>query len=188
MATKTHAWTALWQIYGALAMSLALAGVGLADAPGVGDPAPSFASEAADGQTINLEQFRGDKRVVLYFYPKDETPGCTREACAFRDDWQRFAELDTTVLGISLDDAEAHRRFAENHKLPFPLLVDPEGLVAARYGVARRGDYLNRSTFLIDRRGVIRYATHEVKIAGQNQRLLELIAGIGESDSANKSD
>jgi peroxiredoxin Q/BCP len=168
----------------AAALLLALL-AGAAGAAGLapGDRAPDFEAIDADSKTHVLSSHRGVERVVLYFYPKDETPGCTREACAFRDDWERFRALDTQVYGVSLDDAASHRRFASKHDLPFPLLVDPDGHIAALYGVPHRGAVLNRSTVVVDRRGIVRLVDHEVDITSQNARLLEFLAGLDDGAS-----
>ena len=98
-----------------------------------GKPAPSFTLEDADGEKVSLADFAG-KNVILYFYPKDDTPGCTKEACGFRDGWKDLAEANAVVLGVSADDAESHRRFAKKYRLPFPLLSDPKREVMAKYG------------------------------------------------------
>lgn len=130
---------------------LAFAAPTLADAPNVGDVAPDFELPDQDGQLHSLEDYR-DAWVVLYFYPKDETPGCTTEACEFRDDIFAFREANAQVLGISLDDVESHKKFAEKYSLPFPLLADTDGIVADRYGVKTRMfgmTVAKRQTFII---------------------------------------
>jgi peroxiredoxin Q/BCP len=98
-----------------------------------GKAAPPFTLEDGDGKKVSLAELRG-KDVVLYFYPRDETPGCTKEACAFRDLWKEFQKLGVTVLGVSPDSARSHRKFADNHRLPFDLLADPDKKVMRRYG------------------------------------------------------
>ncbi len=124
----------------------------------VGMPAPDFALESAQGQQVCLSDFRGKSEVVLFFYPKDETPGCTAEACAFRDSHEAFREAGAEVIGISSDSGPSHRRFAERHGLPFLLLSDPGGEVRARYGISRTLGLLpGRVTFVIDREGVVRH-------------------------------
>jgi peroxiredoxin Q/BCP len=90
-----------------------------------GKPAPTFSLLDTDGKKVSLSDFAG-KNVVLYFYPKDDTPGCTKEACGFRDDWRAFQKLDTVVLGVSADDGKSHRKFVDKYKLPFTLLSDPD--------------------------------------------------------------
>jgi peroxiredoxin Q/BCP len=126
-----------------------------ADAPRAGDAAPAFSLPDQDGRTRSLSEFR-DKWLVLYFYPRDDTPGCTEQACTFRDDWQRLAALGAQVVGVSVDDVSSHLSFAKKHGLPFPLLADTTGDVAARYGsVYRIGPvkFARRNTFLIDPQG-----------------------------------
>jgi len=119
----------------------------------VGAPAPSFALSDQNGERRALEDYRG-KWVVLYFYPKDDTPGCTTQACTFRDDIFRFHAIDAQVIGISIDDVGSHRSFAEKYSLPFPLLADTDKKVAAAYDVLGLGGlYAKRETFLIDPQG-----------------------------------
>jgi thioredoxin-dependent peroxiredoxin len=128
-----------------------------ADAPKTGDAAPAFSLPDQDGQTRSLSDFR-DKWLVLYFYPRDDTPGCTEQACAFRDDWQKLAALGAEVVGISVDDVTSHFTFAKKYSLPFRLLADTTGAVAGRYGsVYRIGPFkfARRNTFLIDPQGRI---------------------------------
>ena len=98
-----------------------------------GDKAPAFSLTDAAGRTVSLGDFAG-KDVVLYFYPKDDTPGCTKEACGFRDAWDELRELGVTVLGVSADDGDSHRRFAAKYRLPFTLLSDPDRAVMRAYG------------------------------------------------------
>ena len=128
-----------------------------ADAPKAGDPAPPFSLHDQDGKTRNLADFR-DKWLVLYFYPKDDTPGCTEQACAFRDDWHKLAAMGAEVVGVSVDDISSHLTFAKKYSLPFPLLADTRGEVAARYGsIVGIGPvkFAKRNTFLIDPQGRI---------------------------------
>lgn len=130
----------------------------------VGKPAPEFELPDQHGQLHSLEDYR-DQWVVLYFYPKDETPGCTTEACEFRDNIFAYRELNAQILGVSLDDVESHRKFAENHGLPFPLLADVEGATADAYGVKTKmmgWTVAKRQTFLIDPQGKI--ALHYEKV------------------------
>lgn len=98
-----------------------------------GKPAPSFSLEDVDGAKVSLADFAG-KNLVLYFYPKDDTPGCTKEACGFRDDWKEIQKLNAVVVGVSADGADSHRKFAAKYKLPFPLLSDRERKVMQKYG------------------------------------------------------
>ena len=125
---------------------------------GVGDLAPDFTLPSSTGEMVNLSDFRGKSQVVLFFYPKDNSPACTAEACAFRDSHEVFKEVGAEVIGISSDSEGSHRFFAKLWKLPFLLLSDSKGEVRARYGVARTlGLFPGRVTYLIDRAGVIRH-------------------------------
>ena len=141
------------------AISLLLMGsaASLAEQVSDGDVAPDFELVDQNGKVHSIEDYRGDW-VALYFYPKDGTPGCTTEACEFRDNIFAFRNLDCQVLGVSLDDAESHQEFSEKHGLPFPLLADSEGTTADAYGVKSRMlgfAYAKRQTFLIDPEGNI---------------------------------
>ena len=121
-----------------------------------GEPAPDFALPDADGKLVRLSRFRGQP-VVLYFYPKDDTPGCTLEACAFRDQYEDFSDAGAAVIGVSSDSSASHRAFAARHRLPFALLSDRDGHVRKRYGVpATLGLLPGRVTFVIDADGVVR--------------------------------
>lgn len=123
-----------------------------------GDEAPDFALPDARGEVVRLADFHGQKPVVLYFYPKDETPGCTKEACAFRDAYEDFVAAGAEVIGVSSDDGKSHERFAAKHRLPFRLLSDRGGEVRRRYGVpATLGLLPGRVTFVIDRDGRVRH-------------------------------
>jgi peroxiredoxin Q/BCP len=146
-----------------------------------GQMAPVFTLPANNGQTISLEDYRG-KVVVLYFYPKDMTPGCTTEACDFRDYHPEFAALDTVVLGISPDDVKSHDKFVQKYQLPFPLLADTDHAVAEAYGVwvlkkmyGREYMGIERTTFIIDRDGKIAKVYPKVKVAGHVQEVLSYI-------------
>jgi peroxiredoxin Q/BCP len=124
----------------------------------LGDPAPDFTLLTAAGGEFRLSDLRGHRAVVLYFYPKDETPGCTAEACAFRDSYEVFTEGGAEVVGVSADSGESHRAFATHHRLPFVLLSDPDGEVRRRYGASRWfGLVSGRVTFVIDRDGIVRH-------------------------------
>ena len=127
----------------------------------VGDPAPDFELTAANGQQVRLSDYRGNKNIVLFFYPKDETAGCTVEACSFRDAYEDFVDVGAEVLGVSADSLESHNRFASHHQLPFLLLSDPDGAVRARYEVRKwLGLFPGRVTFLIDKDGIVRHITN----------------------------
>ncbi|SOD40243.1 peroxiredoxin [Nitrosovibrio sp. Nv4] len=128
-----------------------------AEAPAlkVGQPAPDFSLPDQDGKTRKLVDFRG-QWLALYFYVKDDTPGCTEQACKFRDDIGELKDLGARVVGVSVDDAESHASFAKKYNLPFPLLADSKGEMAARYGSLRGdGSMAKRNTFLIDPEGRI---------------------------------
>ena len=124
-----------------------------------GDPAPDFALADQNGRLVRLSDYAGKEWVVLYFYPKDDTPGCTTEACSFRDNLSRLQGVNAAVLGISLDDTASHKKFAEKFKLNFPILSDTDQKVCKRYGTLSRflgKTVARRSTFVIDPQGVIR--------------------------------
>jgi peroxiredoxin Q/BCP len=124
----------------------------------VGDKAPDFALPNQSGETVRLHDFLGERVVVLYFYPKDNTPGCTAEACAFRDSYEVFTEAGAEVVGVSSDGVDAHGRFASRYRLPFTLLADAGGAVRKQYGVpASLGVLPGRVTYVVDRQGVVRH-------------------------------
>lgn len=124
---------------------------------GVGESAPRFRLRSKNGSYVSLDDFRG-KKLVLYFYPKDGTRGCTREACSFRDSYSAFKEMGAEIVGISPDSINAHEKFAEDEQLPFPLLSDSEGSTRRAYGVKPTlGLVPGRTTFIIDEQGVIRH-------------------------------
>ena len=128
----------------------------------VGDRAPEFEGPSGDGRQLRLRDFRGRRHVVLYFFPKDFTPGCTKEACTFRDRRAEVAALDAEVVGVSLDSAEKHAAFASKYDLPYPLVSDRDAKVATAYGVSRLGGWLpsKRVTYVIDKAGVIQHVIH----------------------------
>ena len=123
----------------------------------VGDRAPDFALPDRNGKTVHLSDFRG-KPVVLYFYPKDDTPGCTKESCTFRDQYQDFQDAGAEVIGVSSDSAESHEKFATKYRLPFVLLSDGGGATRKLYGVpSTLGVLPGRVTYVIDREGTVRH-------------------------------
>lgn len=123
----------------------------------VGQPAPDFSLRDHNGDTVNLSGFRGRSSVVLFFYPKDDSPGCRREACSFRDRYADFHDLDAVILGINGESAESHRDFARQRSLTYSLLTDADGTVRERYGVpAFLGLFTSRVTFVIDKDGIVR--------------------------------
>lgn len=144
----------------------------------VGDRAPDFALLSDGGKEVSLRDYRG-KKVILYFYPKDSTPGCTREAREFGDLTEHFNKENAVILGISKDSVESHRKFKEENRLPFALLSDPEGKVLKRYGVWKKKSLygrtfmgIERSTFIIDEEGRIKKFYRNVKPKGHAQACL----------------
>ena len=151
----------------------------------VGVPAPDFRVPAVtrQGETeMALEDFRGISSVVLYFYPKDDTPGCTTEACNFRDQYAQFEAAGSAILGISPDNQADHVKFAEKYALPFPLLADPDHVVAEAYGVWKeKNNYgkkymgIERTTFVIDKDGKVAKIYPRVKVDQHADRVLEVV-------------
>ncbi len=132
----------------------------LAAPPKAGDPAPLFIGQDQDGKTVNLADLTGKKIVLLYFYPKDNTPGCTREACGFRDRLGDLQKDNVQVIGVSFDSAESHKKFIADYKLNFTLLADPDGKIADAYGVRIEGKNMaKRVSFLISLDGKIVHVT-----------------------------
>ncbi|WP_008318516.1 peroxiredoxin [Leptolyngbya sp. PCC 6406] len=124
----------------------------------VGDPAPDFSLASQTGDTVSLSQFKDQSPVVLYFYPKDDTPGCTVESCTFRDSYEAFKDLGAEVIGISSDSPESHQAFAAKHNLPFLLLSDLGSQVRRAYGVPTTLGLLpGRVTYVIDPQGIVRH-------------------------------
>jgi len=123
----------------------------------VGDPAPLFKAQLQDGSTFDLATVIGSKAVVLFFYPKDDTPVCTMEACAFRDSYEAFTAAGAEVVGVSSDTVESHRAFSARHRLPFPIISDRDRSLRKLYGVPNTLGFLpGRVTFVIDKKGIIR--------------------------------
>ena len=146
--------------------------------------APAFSLKATDGTTVKLSELKG-KIVVLYFYPKDDTPGCTKEACAFRDRISEITELGAVVLGVSPDDAASHKKFTDKFKLNFPLLVDDGHKLAEKYGAWREKNMygkvsmgIQRSTFLIDATGAVAKVWKKVSVDGHDQQVIEAIKAL----------
>jgi peroxiredoxin Q/BCP len=154
---------------------LAMASAARAAAPEVGSPAPAFRLQDQAGAWHELNDYRG-KWLVLYFYPKDDTPGCTTQACEFRDNIFAFNKLGAVILGISVDDVASHQQFAEEHGLPFPLLADSTKETAKSYGVLRSAlglmEIASRETFIIDPQGRIAKHYAAVDPKGHSQRVL----------------
>ena len=129
----------------------------------VGDQAPDFSLPTQSGSTISLRDFLGKGAVVMYFYPKDDTPGCTAEACSFRDSYEVFKQAGAEVIGISSDSEESHQQFASKHKLPFTLLSDKKGALRKQYGVpSALGILPGRVTYVIDKQGVVRHIFNDM--------------------------
>ncbi|MGE0272655.1 MAG: thioredoxin-dependent thiol peroxidase [Alphaproteobacteria bacterium] len=150
----------------------------------VGDKAPAFTMASDAGGTVKLSDFKG-KTLVLYFYPKDDTPGCTKEACGFRDSYASLKKQGATVLGVSKDSAASHDKFKAKYKLPFALGSDTEIETAKAYGVwVKKKNYgreymgMERSTFLIDGKGVIRGIWRGVKVNGHVEAVIEAIKAL----------
>ena len=121
-----------------------------------GDNAPQFTAPTADGSKFSFSDTASRKHVVLYFYPKDDTPGCTKEACSFRDNMQTIRELGAEIIGVSVDDVSSHKKFSEKYHLPFILVSDTDKRISTAYGVLKDpGTYTNRVTFLIEKGGKI---------------------------------
>ncbi len=144
--------------------------------------APDFRAQDQHGAVRTLAEFRGHP-VVLYFYPRDGTPGCTREACAFRDAWDRIAATGAQVLGVSTDSVASHRRFADEHHLTFPLLADPEGRIADQYGVRRVMGFDARVTFIIDATGQVVRVYPSVDPAIHADEVVRVLQGLAGSPS-----
>ena len=147
----------------------------------IGEKAPNFTLQDKNGNNVSLSDFLG-KKVVVYFYPKDNTPGCTRQACAFASNYDRFNELNVTVIGISKDSVASHQNFAEKFALPFILLSDPELEVIKAYGVwQEKKNYgkmamgVVRSSFIIDEKGVIEHVMPKVKPDTNAEEILEIL-------------
>ncbi|GAA3927055.1 peroxiredoxin [Hymenobacter algoricola] len=149
----------------------------------VGDQAPDFTLPTTSGAAFRLAGLRGQRSLVLYFYPKDDTPGCTAEACSFRDQYQDFQELGAEVVGISSDSAASHQKFSRKHQLPFELLADEGGQVRKLYEVPRAllGLLPGRVTFVIDQHGVIRYIFNSLSGAADHvSNAKKILQGLAE--------
>ena len=156
--------------------------------PAIGQPAPSFSLATTGGKTISLDDYKGKHAVVLYFYPEDDTSGCTKEACAFRDLGSQFAEAGAVILGVSPDPVESHAKFAGKYSLNFPLLADTDTSVTKAYGAwgekisnGKPTIGLIRTTFVIDREGIVRKVYPRVKVDQHADEVLEAVRGLGAS-------
>lgn len=140
-----------------------------------GDKAPDFTLKTDEGNSVKLSDFEGKSTVILYFYPKDKTLGCTKEACNFRDNLGKFKELNAEVLGVSVDDAESHKSFKEKENLNFTLLADPDKEVTKKYGVLSSFGMASRVTFVIDKDGIIRKIYDKVDVNENYKEILALL-------------
>jgi thioredoxin-dependent peroxiredoxin len=150
-----------------------------------GQKAPSFRLSSGDGGSVALEDYRGTP-VVVYFYPKDDTPGCTREACAFRDSQAQIRKTGAIVLGVSPDSVASHQKFRDKYKLSFPLLSDPDKGVAKKFGAygektlyGKKVVGMIRSTFIIDGDGIVRKVFPKVRVDGHAEKVLEALQTLG---------
>ncbi|MFQ5571078.1 MAG: thioredoxin-dependent thiol peroxidase [Rhodothermales bacterium] len=147
--------------------------------PEAGQQAPVFCGSTQDGETLCLNDYRG-RKVALYFYPKDDTPGCTKQACNLRDGYQELLDAGIAVIGVSPDEVASHQRFADKYELPFPLVADPERKVLDLYGTwGEKNRYgrivmgVKRTTFLIDEEGLIRHVFKRPKVAEHTEEVLD---------------
>lgn len=150
----------------------------------IGSPAPDFTLPADGGASVTLSAFRG-RPVILYFYPKDDTSGCTKEACGFRDLFPDFSSADAVVIGVSKDGVKSHDKFKEKHQLPFSLVSDEDVTLAQAYGVwveksmyGRKYMGMDRATFLIDQEGVVRQVWRKVKVTGHVEAVLKAVKAL----------
>jgi len=155
----------------------------MAKEPAIGDKAPELSLKDQDGKIVTLKGLKG-KQAVLYFYPKDDTPGCTKEACGFRDSIGPIQRAGAVVLGVSLDGAESHRKFIAKFALPFPLLCDQDATVSKAYGVYKEKNMygkkhwgIERSTFVISPAGTLKAVFRKVKVDGHVEEVLAVLKG-----------
>ncbi len=154
----------------------------------VGTKAPAFTAQTDTGTKVKLSDFKG-KNIVLYFYPKDDTPGCTKEACAFRDASDQLSEMGAVVLGVSPDDEASHAKFRDKFSLNFPLLADPEHKIAEAYGAWREKNMygkksmgIQRSTYLIDAKGKVAKVWKKVNVDGHDADVIESLQSLDISE------
>jgi thioredoxin-dependent peroxiredoxin len=160
-------------------------GLQMADDVTVGTKAPDFSLPDQTEKLVSLKSLKG-KQVVLYFYPKDDTPGCTKESCDLRDSYTKITKTGAVILGVSLDGAESHRKFIEKYSLPFSLLSDEETAVSKAYGVYKLKNMygkkywgIERSTFIIDQAGLIKAIFRKVKVDGHAEEILTVLKNKG---------
>ncbi len=148
----------------------------------VGDEAPDFGGPTSDGSKLGLKDFVGKKNVVLYFYPKDDTPGCTKEACSFRDNLKSIRDLGAEIVGVSVDSVQSHGRFASKYELPFPLISDQEKRISKAYGVLRDiGLSTNRVTFIIDTKGKVAKIFPKVDVTKHTEEVVAALKELSQS-------
>lgn len=154
-------------------------------APKEGQKAPDFTLPSSDGGEVTLSHFKGMKSVVLYFYPKDDTPGCTKEACYFRDLQKKFQAAGAEIFGVSFDSVASHHKFIKKYKLPFPLLSDEDKIVAKKYSVYKQKNFMGnsymgieRTTFLIDKDQKIARIFPKVKVEGHADEVLSVVQSL----------
>ena len=146
----------------------------------IGDTAPDFVLKNSEGEEISLSQYKG-RRLVLYFYPKDATPGCTIEAQKFRNDYQKYIDIKTDIIGISIDDTKSHQKFKSKQKLPFNILSDKDKKVVKLYGVWKKkitGEGIQRATFLIDENQKILHIWNKVNVITHSKDILNILTNI----------
>jgi peroxiredoxin Q/BCP len=137
----------------------------------IGQPAPDFTGMDQNGKSVHLGDFKGHY-VVVYFYPKDETPGCTKEACSFRDSWANLQKRGVVILGVSTDTTESHKAFAAHFNLPFTLVSDPQGEIAAKYGVPLKEGYVHRESFVVAPDGNVKKIYRTVDVTKHADEIL----------------
>lgn len=146
--------------------------------PQAGTAAPNFTLKDQSGKNVSLSQYKGKEFVILYFYPKDETPGCTKEACSFRDDLSWYQKNGVEVLGVSVDNVASHKDFAKHYALNFHILSDANKEVTRRYGVLGDLGMAKRTTYVIDKQGIIRAVFPDVKVDGHSAELEKTITDL----------
>ena len=151
----------------------------MSEMPKVGDKAPDFEAETYGGEKIKLSDYNGKNTVALYFYPKDNTPGCTKEACSMRDGMQDLADMGVQILGVSTDGVKAHENFKNKFDLNFPLLSDKSKEIIGAYGVESDYGSARRITFLIDKDGTIQHVWNKVKTASHSDEVKEKVQELG---------
>ena len=146
----------------------------------VGDAIPDVALQSQTGETVNLKSFNGNKCIVLYFYPKDDTPGCTKESCSFRDSYTAFQDAGAEVIGISADDVASHKTFATKYNLPFTLLSDTGNAIRKSFGVPSTFGILpGRVTYVIDKSGIVKHITNsQLNFQGHIDESLTVVQGL----------